>query len=122
MRRLSEHTVRLTASEARQAAAFDALLDEGHGIPVALRLAGIPPSPLALWLAGVGDTMTALTAPCVVCGERSEVVVDSRKWLAWCGPGGIPIQVAFPDMSADEREVLISGTHPACWPLLFADD
>jgi len=32
---------------------------------------------------------------------------------------GQPIVLAFPDMSVDDREMLISGTHPACWDRLF---
>jgi transcriptional regulator GlxA family with amidase domain len=32
---------------------------------------------------------------------------------------GENIQNAFPDMSAADREILISGTHAACWDKLF---
>ena len=35
---------------------------------------------------------------------------------------GTPVQLAFPAMSADQREMLISGTHPACWTAMFAED
>jgi len=35
---------------------------------------------------------------------------------------GENIQHAFPDMSAGDREVLISGTHPACWDKLFGEE
>jgi hypothetical protein len=29
------------------------------------------------------------------------------------------IQDVFPDMSVNDREMLITGTHPACWDKLF---
>jgi len=35
---------------------------------------------------------------------------------------GENIQKVFPDMSAGDREVLISGTHPACWNKLFGEE
>jgi len=31
------------------------------------------------------------------------------------------IQNIFPDMSADDRERLVSGYCPKCWDILFAD-
>jgi hypothetical protein len=33
--------------------------------------------------------------------------------------GGENIQQVFPDMSAEDRELLISGIHPVCWDQLF---
>jgi hypothetical protein len=29
------------------------------------------------------------------------------------------IQDVFPELNADEREFMISGTHPACWDEMF---
>lgn len=31
------------------------------------------------------------------------------------------IQDAFPEWSADKRELLITGTHPECWDAIFED-
>ena len=31
------------------------------------------------------------------------------------------LQVAFPEWSADKRELLITGTHPECWDAIFED-
>jgi len=27
----------------------------------------------------------------------------------------------FPELIPDQRELLISGTHPACWDVMFAE-
>lgn len=58
--------------------------------------------------------------PCVVCGKASIMTVDKAGYEAW--QSGTHIQYAFPEMSADEREILISGTHPECWEILWKED
>ena len=64
--------------------------------------------------------MTAITKPCTHCGETSKLRVDADAYRQWVS--GALIQDAFPDMDADNRELLISGTHPACWDTMFGDD
>lgn len=61
---------------------------------------------------------TVLTPQCMECGARSVVTLPTVAVAAW--QAGLPAQHAFPDMSAADREVLISGTHPACWDSLFS--
>lgn len=64
-------------------------------------------------------TTEVRTLSCIHCGTSSVVELDNdglRKWQA-----GEFVHVAFPAMSVDEREVLISGTHPGCWEAMFAD-
>jgi hypothetical protein len=53
------------------------------------------------------------------CGKTSTLTVDIDGWVK-CNTQHV--QVAFPDMSAGDRELLISGTHPECWERIFADD
>ena len=60
------------------------------------------------------------TLPCVVCGERSTVRVNTEQLAAW--KRGAHIQVAFPDMTDDDRELLLTGTHPACWETLCPNE
>lgn len=43
--------------------------------------------------------------------------VTAEQYLKW--RMGKLIQDAFPDKSPDEREVMISGTHPACFEMLY---
>jgi hypothetical protein len=64
--------------------------------------------------------MVVVTNPCVVCGKASEVTVESANYEAW--RRGMKIQEAFALLSPDERELLISGTHPKCWDILFGEE
>ncbi len=66
-------------------------------------------------------TATVVTNPCPVCGERSTVEVPLDGYIRWQGEGAL-IQDAFPDFTPDEREVLITGYHPACWDDIFGEE
>lgn len=57
------------------------------------------------------------TRQCSVCKQSSSVWVDSASYSQW--RAGKLIQDAFPDMPAPEREVLLTGFHPACWEIEF---
>jgi hypothetical protein len=58
------------------------------------------------------------TVPCIRCNETSSITVDADSYTKWAVFGEL-IQDAFPDMTADNRELLISGIHPACWDAMF---
>jgi hypothetical protein len=64
-------------------------------------------------------TATVITSPCIVCGEKSKMEVSVEQYINW--RNGELIQVAFPDMSADDRELLKTGTHPECWEKMFPE-
>lgn len=66
------------------------------------------------------STTKFTTKPCQVCSETSEFELDTEKLRQW--EGGAFAQDVFPEMSAAEREQLISGTHPACWDELFGEE
>ena len=57
---------------------------------------------------------------CCICGRATVVNLDAAALLAW--QRGALVQVAFPNLNAAERELLISGTHPSCWDTLSEDD
>lgn len=57
------------------------------------------------------------TAPCRLCGVNSVLDVPSDGLALW--RSGKYVQDAFPDLSVDDRELLVSGTHPECWNNLF---
>ena len=61
-----------------------------------------------------------VVAICHCCGTTKTYLLPAAKVLAW--RGGMLIQDAFPDMSVDDREFLISGTCPACWEQLFKEE
>ena len=58
---------------------------------------------------------------CVVTGEPYEVSVRSGDYEAWkCGSK--LAQDAFPYLSREDREFIISGTSPQGWNILFGGD
>jgi len=66
------------------------------------------------------DPVLVRTPPCFVCGKPGTILVDSLGFTAW--QAGTFAQVAFPSLSAGERELLISGTHPTCWDEMFPEE
>ena len=60
--------------------------------------------------------VTVITA-CPFCGHANEVEVNEMDYLDW--QDGMLVQEAFPYLSADEREMLISGICPTCWAKMF---
>lgn len=65
-------------------------------------------------------TVLVTTKPCIMCGRTSELEVSEEGFIKW--QGGAFIQHAFPDLTADEREMLITGTHPDCFDELAPPD
>lgn len=61
--------------------------------------------------------MKFITRPCSLCGKSEAIELDEEKYKRW--RKGELIQRVWPRMTADERELLISGTHPKCWDTLF---
>ena len=67
--------------------------------------------------AKMNEMIVVKTKPCLVCDKYEVLSLDREAVTRW--QEGENIQSAFPDMKAAEREVLITGTHPACWDKLF---
>ena len=57
---------------------------------------------------------------CPFCGHANEVAVNEADYWDW--QDGALVQDAFPYLTADEREMLISGICPTCWAKTFGDD
>ena len=57
---------------------------------------------------------------CPLCGHENEVNVHESDYWAW--ENGELVQVAFPYLSANEREMLISGICPTCWEKTFGGE
>jgi hypothetical protein len=65
----------------------------------------------------MGEPIDVITPPCPMCRQTHVVTVDSddlQKNL-----DGAHVQDAFPYLSSDDREMLISGTDPECWDKMF---
>lgn len=57
---------------------------------------------------------------CPRCKKVGYIAVSTEAYNAW--KDGAYIQDAFPDMSADVREMLVSGIDPECWAAIFQFD
>lgn len=68
----------------------------------------------------ISNTIVVRTKPCHVCGNYELWSLNRKAVESW--QAGEYIQNAFPDMSMEDREVLITGTHPACWNKLFPEE
>lgn len=62
-----------------------------------------------------------ITVTCGICRTaQPPIVVPKAAYMAW--KGGAYVQDAFPTLSVDERELLISRTCPVCWDDMFAEE
>lgn len=57
---------------------------------------------------------------CPFCGRGNEVEVNESDYWDW--QDGELVQNAFPYLSADEREMLITGICGECWDKMFGSD
>ena len=64
-------------------------------------------------------TTLLITNPCPYCGTISKVAVPESGLRQW--KSGTRIQDALPMLSADEREILMSGVCPKCWDDVFGE-
>lgn len=65
-------------------------------------------------------TKVKVTGNCYVTGEEYSVVVEKADLFDYIYNGKFA-QDAFPYLSAEDREFLISGTSPEGWKLLFGE-
>lgn len=71
----------------------------------------------------MGDAMKELmksTVRCIVCDDTFDIMVDPNDLNRWAE--GELIQDALDYLTADERELLLSGTCGSCWDTLFPDN
>ena len=57
---------------------------------------------------------------CPFCGRGNEVEVNEEDYWDW--QDGTVAQNAFPYLTAEEREMLISGICPDCWNSMWGSD
>lgn len=60
---------------------------------------------------------------CIHCNTFRPVLLDGTKYFNYFMRGA-SLDATFPldEFTLDERELLITGTHPECWEALFAED
>jgi hypothetical protein len=63
---------------------------------------------------------TVIYKVCMHCGGETAIELDFNKYKRW--RGGEYIQNVWPELTPDEREMIVSGTHPECWDALFPEE
>lgn len=61
-----------------------------------------------------------VTKECPLCNKPNTITAPTEDYIQWLY--GASIQVAFPYLSADDREGLMTGTHGPCFDAAFKDD
>jgi hypothetical protein len=56
-----------------------------------------------------------------LCGGKAETVMVPAEGLKKWQNGEL-IQRAFPTMTPDQREVMLTGIHPKCWDKMTGGD
>jgi len=69
----------------------------------------------------VGDLHTYFFNNCPSCGKRNQIFANLVKLNRWQS-GGELIQNVWPNLSAEERELMLTGFHSDCWDEMFAED
>ena len=59
---------------------------------------------------------------CKFCGESHGIVATQFEWDMWYSTDRPYVQRCFPTMSAENREMLISGICPTCWDKTFGEN
>lgn len=59
---------------------------------------------------------------CRICNKLEEREIDINSIQLYDWMSGTLLQVAAPHLTDDEREFMISGTHPECWDKVFPEE
>lgn len=62
--------------------------------------------------------MVKIKVNCIQCDEPQRMEANADGYIEW-HYGDEYIQDAMPELSPDEREMLISGVCPKCWDKMF---
>jgi hypothetical protein len=66
--------------------------------------------------------MNVMTPKCPMCGKRGILKnVDALGYIRWSELRE-NIQDALPSLDADQRELLMTGTHAHCWEKMWGPD
>jgi hypothetical protein len=60
------------------------------------------------------------TKPCPLCGNTSKIMVDRVALQSF--QAGAFAQEVWPNWAGDQRELMITGTHPDCWDKIFEEE
>lgn len=67
-----------------------------------------------------GNTAVVITTYCPQHNDQDAITVPAEHWSAYSE--GAHIQDAFPDLSAEQREQIITGICGSCFARIFSSD
>lgn len=67
---------------------------------------------------GNSDDICVYTTKCFHCGIENDITLDFQSYMKHY-TGEYFIQDIWPNLTADERELIQTGTHPECWNEIF---
>lgn len=63
---------------------------------------------------------TLVIATCPICGEQTDLIVPTEDFFRY--REGALVQVAFPDRSPEDREIITSGMCRECQQIFFGEE
>ena len=60
-----------------------------------------------------------ITDPCIFCHETHAINLSPEGYAKW--QKGEYVSVAFPELTPEEQEMLVSGTCGKCWDQFMVD-
>ena len=67
----------------------------------------------------IDETSVTIDITCKECNTNHAIVLDKERYIKW--QTGTRIQIVFPEIDLDTRELLISGICGSCFDNLFSE-
>lgn len=68
------------------------------------------------------DNITKIrTKPCWICGQHSYLEVPYESWVKF-DLLMVPLDIAWPEGSAADKQLILTGIHPRCWTAEYPED
>lgn len=68
----------------------------------------------------MAEMMLSIKRTCPLCGREQTIMVRQYAYMKWVHKE-LSLQEAMPELTADEREALLSGICPPCWDKRFKE-
>lgn len=80
----------------------------------------MPKNPVYVFInPDVKSELTHIHRTCIHCQENYTIYLPDKDYKSW--RNGTFIQDAFPYLTKDKREMIMSGTHSSCFDIMFAN-
>lgn len=66
------------------------------------------------------NLLITFNVTCPQCRQITAITVERDKLQQW--RAGTYVQRIWPELTPDQRELLVTGTHPQCFDAMFKDE